>query len=513
MDRFARALDAPDGNRVDARLAIARLMVRYGQDNDAKQQISLAFAESRIGEAPPVTADNLIEAGNLLLAMHDFDLAEQYFQKAQQAGASDQVVAIGLANTYLAQGKTKKADEALATLGDDPSSNQNYDYLIAQGQVFRQRHQSWNALMALSQADQLGANGIADLVGLQVASEEGMRVTDHLSLLTNFTTGGLYDDSTIYMLDSQILGITSNANLPPPRSEQESIWTTAYRYHFDNNLPLLTGFFQLRNATGEESLPQEALIINRNTFDYTFNSASNPVVHIGDSWLAFNTGVQFTIRRDTEAPQYENQNLFREFAYVTSSSFGNWLSFNGSIYHEAGPFTATPYPLNSSDVGSTLQFTVGRPWGKTAFITGYTRRDLTFTPLPQEFFTTSTYAGIQRKFGLKLSASLMGEYIRSWRTQDALQATAQALRPAGTIQYTPNNSWSVDGQFAYSKGESFHEYDNVYSSFFITYIRPFQRAYSNDAGAVQSYVPPAVFCRHSGRAVSITLLEPQRAEH
>ena len=58
MDRFARALEAPDANRVDARLAIARLMVKYGKDDDAKQQISLGFAESRIGEAPPVTADN-----------------------------------------------------------------------------------------------------------------------------------------------------------------------------------------------------------------------------------------------------------------------------------------------------------------------------------------------------------------------------------------------------------------------------------------------------------------------
>ena len=72
MDRFARALETPDANRVDARLAIARLMVKYGKDDDARQQISLGFAESRIGEAPPVTADNLIEAANLLLAMHDF---------------------------------------------------------------------------------------------------------------------------------------------------------------------------------------------------------------------------------------------------------------------------------------------------------------------------------------------------------------------------------------------------------------------------------------------------------
>ncbi len=516
MDRFTRALDAPDANRVAARLAIARLMVKYGQYDDAKQQISLAFAESRIGEAPPVTADNLIEAANLLLAMHDFDLAERYFQKAQQAGASPDVVAIGLANTYLAQGKTRQADESLAALGSDPSANQNYDYLLAQGEVYRQRHQSWNALYALSQADQLGGNGIADLVGMQVASEEGMRITDHFSLLTNFTTGGLYDDSTIYMLDRQILGITNNANLPPPRSQQESLFTEAYRYHFDNNFPLLTGFFQLRNATGEESLPQEALIINRNTFDYTFNSALNPVLHIGDAWLAFNTGLQFTLRRDTEAPQYMNQNLFREFVYVTSSSFGNWLSFNASAYHEAGPFTATTYKLNSNDVGETLQFTVGRPWGKTAFITGYTRRDLTFSPLVRQFFTTSTYAGLQRKFGQKLSASLLGEYIRSWRVQDSLQATAQAIRPAGTIQYTPNNSWSVDGQFAWTRGEAFQEYDNVYSSFFITYIRPFHRTYSGDAGNFKVTYPlrfsvglqAEQFPDFTGTAQSGTLIRP-----
>ena len=285
MDRFERALDAPDANRVDARLAIARLMVKYGQDDDAKQQISLAFAESRIGEAPPVTAENLIEAANLLLAMHDFDLATRYFDKAQQAGASPDIVAIGLAYTYLAQGRTKDADQTLAVLGSDPSANQNYDYLLAQSEVYRQRHQGWNAMMELSQADEYGGGEIAELEGMQVASQEGLRVTDHLSVLTNFTTGGLYDDSTIYMLDRQIFGITNNANLPPPFSQQESLWTTAYRYHFDNGFPLVSGFFQIRNANGMESLPQEALIINRNTFDYNFNTALNPVVHIGNASL------------------------------------------------------------------------------------------------------------------------------------------------------------------------------------------------------------------------------------
>jgi len=519
MDRFARALEAPDANRVDARLAIARLMVRYGEDDDARQQISLGFAESRIGEAPPVTADNLIEAANLLLAMHDFDLAGSYFEKAQQAGASQDVVAIGLANTYLAQGKTKQADEQLAMLGADPGANQNYDYLLAEGEVYRQRHQSWNALTVLSQADQLGGGSeIAQLEGLQVASEEGMRVTDHLSLLTNFTTGGVYDDWTVYVLDQQIFGLTSKSpNLPPPRSEQESLWTTAYHYHFDNNFPMLSGFFQVRNATGQESLPQEALIINRNTFDYNFNSALNPVLHLGNAWIALNTGLQFTLRRDTSAPQYEDQNLFRQFVYANSSSFGNWLSFNASLYHEAGPFTATGYKLDSSDVGTTLQFTVGRPWGKTALITGYTRRDLTFSPLVRQFFTTSTYGGIQRKFlDQELTASVLAEYIRAFRVQDTFWATAHILRPVGTIQYNLNPSWSVNGQFAYEGSRSFQDYDNMYTSFFITYVRPFHRSFTDDTGEFKLVYPlrfsvgveAEQFPSFTGTAQSGTLIRP-----
>ena len=491
MDRFARALEAPDANRVDVRLAIARLMEQYGQDEDAKQQISLAFAESRIGEAPPVTADNLIEAANILLAGHDFDLATEYFQKAEQAGASDEVVDIGLANTYLAQGKTKEADQQLAMLGSDPASNQNYDYLLAEGEVYRQRHESWNALSALSKASQLGGSEAAETEGLQVASEEGLRVTDHLSTSTGFTTGGIYDDYTVYVLDQQIFGLNSKSpQLPPPRSEQESLWTTAYRYHFDNNFPMLSGFFQVRNANGQESLPQQALIINRNTFDYNFNSALNPVLHLGDNWIALNTGLQFTIRRDPSAAIYEDQNLFRQFLYANSNYFANWLAFNASVYHEAGPFTATPYKQDSDDVGTTLQFTVGRPWGNTALITGYTRRDLTFSPLDRQFFTTSGYGGLQRKFlDKKLTASILGEYIRAFRVQDAIYATAHVLRPVGTVQYNFNPAWTVDGQFAYEGGSSFQQYDNLYTSLFISYVRPIHRSFNDDAGELKLVYP------------------------
>ena len=131
MERFTRALDAPDANRVDVRIEFAKLFVREGKFNDAKQEVGLAFAESRIGEASPVTADNLVEAANIFLAAHDFDLAERYFAKAKDLGASDDTVAIGLANTYIAQGKDRKAEEELAALGKSADYEQSYDYQLA----------------------------------------------------------------------------------------------------------------------------------------------------------------------------------------------------------------------------------------------------------------------------------------------------------------------------------------------------------------------------------------------
>jgi len=117
LERFNRALDAPDANRVDVRMEFAKLFVQQGKLNDAKQEVALAFAESRIGEASPVTADNLVEAANVFLAAHDFDLAERYFAKAKDLGASDDTVAIGLADTYIAQGNDAKAAAELSALG------------------------------------------------------------------------------------------------------------------------------------------------------------------------------------------------------------------------------------------------------------------------------------------------------------------------------------------------------------------------------------------------------------
>lgn len=490
MQRFERALDAPDADRVKARLAIARLMVRYDKDGDARQQIALAFAESRIGEASPVTADDLIEAANILLSINDFDLAKRYFVKAKEAGAADEAVAIGLANVDLIRGNTKDAQVQLASVGDPAAQAQNYDYQLALGAMYRQEHDNVRALSAFARANQLGGadDPIAERALFEVAGNNGLQINDKVSVLTDLDVHGIFDDPTIYNLDRQIFGVTSGQPLPPPRSTTESLWTDGYRLHL-NGLPLISGFFQMRNARGEFSVPSDAIVVPVDTYDYNFNTAINPSLKMGFLTLNFNTGVQFTLRRDKDSPVILNQNLFRQFMYVESNSIGDWLQVRGQAFHEAGPFTERN--LSSRDLGGRLEFVVGRPWGRNALLTGYTVRDIQYNPAIREFFTTKTYAGLQHTFGRqrKLTVAALGEYIRSWRVQDDIFAIGQALQPAGQVTYEPNNRWKIDGSFAWGKGEGYSVYDNVQSSFFISYVKPIRRSMTDGFGEVPVAYP------------------------
>ena len=487
QQRFTAALDAPDANRVDARLAIAKLMAQDGHWDEAKEQVSLAFAESRIGESNPVSADDYVEAANIMLAMHDFDLAQRLFERAKAVGAADEVVAIGLANTYIAQGDSNDAQASLAALGNPADYDDNYDYKLAMANVYRQRHDDVHALTAFAQANDLAGQDdtIASQAMLEVAGETGMPVTQKLSLASDFTLGPIFDDATIYSLDARLFG-GSGASLPPPRSLLESRWTNSFRLH-EGNLPLITGFFQLRNATGEESIPNAALILPIDTWDTSFNGAINPVLHLGRNTVVFNTGLQFTVRRDKDSPLELNQNLFRQFAYMSTSSFFSWIAVNGSAYHETGPFT--DQPLNSRDLGANLQFTVGRPWGKTAMVTGYSVRDLQFNPLVREFYTTSTYAGVTRKFGQKVKLTVLGEYLRAWRVQDQLWVDGQAARPAVQFEYKPNRNWLIEANGAYDRGMGIHDYDNVQNGIFISYMKPLRRMWNDGAGQVPVEYP------------------------
>ena len=127
MERFRKALTAPDSDRVDVRLAIAQIMVHEGRADDARRQIALAMMEAEAGVTEPATGEQLIQTADVLRGVHDFDLSQTYLQRARAVGASDTAVRIGMANNYMAVGDTVRAQGELAGISQDADSDPDYD--------------------------------------------------------------------------------------------------------------------------------------------------------------------------------------------------------------------------------------------------------------------------------------------------------------------------------------------------------------------------------------------------
>jgi hypothetical protein len=214
---------------------------------------------------------------------------------------------------------------------------------------------------------------------------------------------------------------------------------------------------------------------------------TTPVLRWGNAHFILNPGIAFTVRRDTDTPLPLNQNLFRQYLYLTSSPLFQWLTIRGNAVHESGPFTEQN--LSSRDLGATVEFEVGRPWGHNSLVTGYSVRDLLFHPLPREFFTTATWVGWEHKFGDKASLTGLGKYIRSWRVQDRNFAFAQAFIPGARLDYKFNERWSLNAVGDFTRGQGFHAYDNVQSGFLISYVKPLHRGYNDGSGTLPVEYP------------------------
>jgi hypothetical protein len=489
MQRFSRALDVPSGDRIGVRLLIAQIFMRQGHYDDARRQIALGFSESRLYPDSPVTAEDFGEAGNLFLAMHDFDLAENYFGKAQLAGANSRTVAIGLTNTYLAEGNTAKAAAALASLGPASAYEDDYDYMMASANLYRQRQDPLHSLAAFAQASTVAGEedrGIAETSQYIEAQQQGRQVTESLSLVPEASFAPALEDINVYQLDARILRVTNPALLPPPRHSYQSLVQSHYRVHLWN-LPVISGFVGQGMTAGRLLFPSVGVVQDRNTYDTIVNGGVNPILHLGTNSITFNGGLQFTFRRDTISPVYMSQNLFRQFLYVYTSSFWNWVSMTGSGEREAGPFIAQN--LHSRDLFGKIEFTVGRPWGSTSLITGYSARDLLYRPMVQEYFNTSAYVGIQRKFGNRLTVAALAEHLRSWRVQNTQYAIAQAFLPGARFDLRATRHWDVQGSFVLSRGAGYHLYDNAQSEFLVSYVRGFRGNVKDGTGEVPVSFP------------------------
>jgi hypothetical protein len=321
---------------------------------------------------------------------------------------------------------------------------------------------------------------------MDLAAQEGRQVTEMLSVQPEASFSPIFEDINIYTLDAKLRGITNPSLLPTPRYSYENRGDARYRVHL-NGFPVISGLVEERNARGTISIPSQLLIKRRDTYDTILNGGINPVLHWGNNTIAFTPGVQFTIRKDTISPVDMNQNLFRAYLYMYTSPFANWVTVSGSLMREAGPFTEQN--LHSRDAAGALNFIVGRPWGKTALITGYSARDVLFRPAIREYYTTSTYAGVQRKVGQNFKVAVFAEYLRSWRVQDNTYAIAQAMRPGFRIDYMVNARWSVQCSGAWWRGDGYHAYDNVNNEIVVSYVRPLQRPVNDGMGEVPVTYP------------------------
>jgi Tfp pilus assembly protein PilF len=137
MKRYSRALESSDEDRLEVRLALGRLFAEEGKPADAQQQVALGFAEARLAPTDITSAEDYLNAADILMSIHEYALAQRMYGRAQALGADDTAVAVGMANASLALGDTRSAELQLASLPEDPDRQNNYDYLVTQGNVYR----------------------------------------------------------------------------------------------------------------------------------------------------------------------------------------------------------------------------------------------------------------------------------------------------------------------------------------------------------------------------------------
>src|SRR5262249_45905908 len=230
----------------------------------------------------------------IFAATRDFDLAERYYSKARDMGTSDETVAIGMADSYLAQGKDKKAEQSLASLGNAQDYQENYDFQLAWGNVYNQRHDNLQAISSFARANQIATEDpTAERAMLQVAGQEGATVVPGLSMRSELATGPVYQDPAIYQMSTRLIGV-----IVQPIVSQETVVGSQFRYHRKDWLPI-NGYFGIRNFNGDLALTSEPAIVQRNTYDTLFDANVAPSFHWGDTRITLNPGLEFTLRRDT----------------------------------------------------------------------------------------------------------------------------------------------------------------------------------------------------------------------
>ena len=185
--------------------------------------------EAGAGRTEPATATELVQTADVFLGMHEYQLAQVYFQRALAAGAPESDVRVGLANTYLATGDTVRAEAQLDEVSKNVSDDElSYNFLLAKANALRQRRQNAQALTAFAQATEAAREDTtAELAMIQASGDEGLTGNHTVSFLSDYTLSPIFEDTTVYPLDAALDSVVpaSSNNLPLPRSSIQSLWT------------------------------------------------------------------------------------------------------------------------------------------------------------------------------------------------------------------------------------------------------------------------------------------------
>jgi len=71
---------------------------------------------------------------------------------------------------------------------------------------------------------------------------------------------------------------------------------------------------------------------------------------------------------------------------------------------------------------------------------------------------------------------------RAWRVvpfSPLHSAISQAIRPAGTIDFSPTPYWDVQATSSYESTRGFHVYDAVQNGFSVSYTHPISRSFAD----------------------------------
>ncbi len=76
-------------------------------------------------------------------------------------------------------------------------------------------------------------------------------------------------------------------------------------------------------------------------------------------------------------------------------------------------------------------------------------------------------------------------------------AIAQALRPAGSVQFAATRNWSLQATAAYSRNMGFHAYDAVQSGFAVSYAMPIPSRVQGPGWGSRTEIPDSFLGGHA----------------